>query len=138
MFSSDEEDRDLQDSEPDFFFPPIPDDDLTLDTAETFSVQEPGDAPSHVHTSEFNPSTHSYSDSESNQSSPLPAPPPAPNRDVPAAPPTGATRLPRGQAPVKYRESAIHTALSSPLEPKTYKEAMRGPESKLWQEAIDS
>jgi hypothetical protein len=139
MYSSDEEDMDLQQIEPHYPIPPISDDDeLTLDPAETFSVQEPGGAPSHVHTSEFSPSTNSYSDSESNQSSPLPAPPPAPNRDVPAVPPTRATRLPKGQAPVNYREAAIHTALSSPQEPKTYKEAMRGPEAKQWQEAIDS
>jgi hypothetical protein len=30
----------------------------------------------------------------------------------------------------------VHSALTSPLEPKTYKEAIRGPEAKQWQEAV--
>jgi hypothetical protein len=79
---------------------------------------------------EFSPSTDSYSGSESNQSSPLYAPPPAPNRDVVSAPLPWTTRLPRGHAPVNYREAACHTALTSPQEPKTYKEAMNGPDAK--------
>jgi hypothetical protein len=33
--------------------------------------------------------------------------------------------MPRGQAPVNYREAQVHSALTSPLEPKTFKEAMR-------------
>jgi hypothetical protein len=115
MYSSDEEDMDVQQIEPDFPLKSIPDDDeLTLDPAETFSVKEPGGAPSHVHTSEFSPSTDSYSDSKSNQSSPLPVPPPAPNRDAPAVSLTRATRIPRGKASVNCREAAIHTALTSP------------------------
>jgi hypothetical protein len=52
MFSSDDEDMNLQQIAPFFPLPPIPDDEeLTLDPAEIFSQQEPGGAPSHVHTS---------------------------------------------------------------------------------------
>jgi hypothetical protein len=46
--------------------------------------------------------------------------------------------LPRGQAPVNYRETQVHSAVTSPLEPKTYKGAMRGAEAKEWLVAIDS
>jgi hypothetical protein len=32
----------------------------------------------------------------------------------------------------------VHSAVTSPIEPKTYKEAMRGPEAKQWQDAVNA
>jgi hypothetical protein len=140
MFSSDEEDDVMQQTETDLPLPPIPDDEeATLDEAQLFSQQELGGAPSHVNTSEYSPSSGSNSVSESNQSSPISAPPrPAPAPSPPTDPTPRITRIPRGQAPVNYREAACHSALTPILEPKTYKEAMNGPEAKHWQKAIDS
>jgi hypothetical protein len=62
MFSFDEEDDVMQQTETDFPLPPIPDDEeATLDEAQLFSQQEPGGAPSYVNTSEYSPSSGSHS-----------------------------------------------------------------------------
>jgi hypothetical protein len=132
MFSSDEEDDVIEQIETDFPLPPIPDDEeATMDEAELLSQQEPGNAPSHVNTSEYSPSSGSLSGSESNQSSPIVSPTrTAPVPSPTTAPTTRTTRIPRGQAPVNYREPTCHSARTPILEPKTYKEAMNGPEAK--------
>ena len=57
MFSSDEEDDVMERTETDFPPPPIPDnEEAIIDEAQVLSQQEPGNAPSHVNTSEFSPS----------------------------------------------------------------------------------
>jgi hypothetical protein len=68
--------------------------------------------------SEYNPSG-----SVSPQNSTPPVPAPNPN--------TRTTRIPRGQPPINFSEAKVHSVLTSPQEPKTFKEAMRGPDATL-------
>jgi hypothetical protein len=104
-------------------------------------MQEPGGDISNANTSELTPSHDSYSGSESNPPSPTNLPPlapaPAPNRPANNAPTTRENRLLRGQGPVNYREAQVHSAVTSLIEPKIYKEAMRGPETKQWKDAVN-